>query len=96
MAITPTETPTPIPAFAPVESPDPGSAEMEVDVADVEAVGVDVRSVDCHASPTAIACIKGVGYSIAVVVIDSGPTNEYVIVSVPKLLFVQGSVLYHV
>lgn len=75
MAITPTETPTPIPAFAPVDSPDLDAAgvsvsiefEVEVGFEVASAVGAwfvvegDMRSDDCHAMPTGIACIRGVG-----------------------------------
>jgi hypothetical protein len=96
MAITPTETPTPIPAFAPVESPELGSSEAGVDVGVVviDAVGAEAISVDCHAIPTGIACIKGLWYTIAVVVVGVVPRTEYVMVVEPLLVLRQGSRLY--
>lgn len=94
MPITPTETPTPMPAFAPVDNPERVEVEVEVGVEVSVGVDVDTMSLDCHAIPTGIAWIRGVGYVTAVVAVGVGSPNEYVIVVTPLLLIIQGSRSY--
>lgn len=75
--------PTPIPAFAPVESPD---EELDVDVDDAEGPVLEVNmtvaedfttastlSVDCHLSSTGYAWMMGCVYVMAVVVVGVTP-----------------------
>lgn len=79
-------TPIPIPAFAPVESPEEALDELGVDVADAEVPVLEVNmtvaedsttastlSVDCHLSSTGYAWMIGCVYVTAVVVVGVTP-----------------------
>jgi hypothetical protein len=80
-----------MPAFAPVDRPDPLSV---FGAEELVTVGVGVMSVDCHAISTGIACIKGVAWTISLVVDGVVPVIVYVKVVTPLLLQVQGSSSY--
>jgi hypothetical protein len=81
-----TAMPIPIPAFAPVESPEEALDELDVDVDDAEVPAPELNmtvaedsttastlSVDCHLSSTGYAWIIGCVYVMAVVVVGVTP-----------------------
>jgi hypothetical protein len=84
-------TPTAMPAFAPFDMSDPLSVFGALELV---TVGVGVMSVDCHAISTGIACIRGVAWTISLVVDDVAPVIVYVKVVTPLLLQIQGSSSY--